>query len=127
MAEFGFEEIPDHRQFPNPFAVCYSNHTTEVCIEGTSWGAGIQVMLINLAAAPGSPREIPLWVIVQLRTRQEGGAISGQLRLLARDAALLREHAHDVLRGDFAIFPEADALMMRIHEENLKPRQSFWP
>jgi hypothetical protein len=127
VSELGFTEQSDQGQGPNPFSVYYTNATTAVRVEGVQWGVSIQVMLICLSPATGCPATVPLWVLVQLRTGCEQPIVPGQLAQMVRDADLLPLHAHDVLRGDFSVFPAAYSLMMQIHEGSQEPRKRVLP
>lgn len=125
MSEFGYTEQPDRREYPNPFCVCFSSPSAAVTVEGIQWGFGVQVILSHsLPAAYASC--VPLWAVAELR-RIPWDTVSGQLPQLARDAALLRLAAPDILRGDFSSFPEVMRIVEHHAAEAAKPKQRKLP
>ena len=127
VSEFGFTEQPDTRAYPNPFSVHYSTSATAVTAEGINWGFGVQVMLHAVSPHPGTPSQVPLWALVEHRDPQESQVPSGQLAQLAHYASLLRLHAADVLRGDFAAFPAAMRVVDFHAAELDKPKERKLP
>ena len=127
VSEFGFTEQPDSRAYPNPFSVHYSTPTTLVTVDGINWGFGIQVMLHAVSPRRGTPPQIPLWALVVHREPVERQVPSGQLAQLAHYASLLPLYAADVLRGDFAAFPDA-LRIIEFHAAELdQPKQRKLP
>jgi hypothetical protein len=110
--DFGFteERLPRDPE-KNAFKVAYANATTRVTVEGINWGENIQVMLFALSAPPDIPARVPLWAIIEVRAPQERDLPGGQLPQITRNAAVLRQYASDVLRGDFSVFPAARQLI----------------
>jgi hypothetical protein len=122
--EFEFSEIPNDPN-DNLFLIKYLNHPVQVRVEGVSWGAGLQVMLINLTRMDHEYSRIPLWVVARLRDADHDGGVSDQLQQLAVASKALRECANDILNGDFSIYPEAYKLMVEIHNQAETPRRKL--
>jgi len=121
-SEFGFTELPDTRVHPNPFCVRYKSQNATVTIDGIQWGFGVQVLL---SASAGQPT-VPLWAVAESRGLKYE-LRSGQLAQLARDAALLRSAATDILRGDLSSFPAAMRVVDHHAAEATKPKRRILP
>jgi len=127
--EFGFREVePPAKQLEvNPFILWFVNSTTLVQVQGINWGFAAQVILGPADAGSDWHATVPLWPIIK-RRRPELYAKSlsspGQLGDIGDYAYALRETASDVLRGDFAAFSsaravvEAEAIRQRSQEQS---------
>ena len=98
---FGTEPLPTS-EIINPVQVRFVSPTTRVRVEGRCWGESIWVSLESLSGCWARLADI-LAVrspeLVTLFTQR------GDQRVLLRRAAIsTKEHASDVLRGDFSLF-----------------------
>jgi len=115
IAEFGFQEQvllgdPD----VNRYQARYVNAPALVKVEGINWGYGVNVLLGPSRRPISGPEDtFPLWPIVKLRRPDLYDRLNAgdQLEQLAAHAMALKACAADVLRGDFGVRAEVDALL----------------
>jgi hypothetical protein len=122
IEEFGFREVPlPEGKFVNQYMVCFSNGVTWVGVEGISWGFGIDVRLASHDVAHMRYPTYCFQDLIEIRsagfpfpTAKPTDTPEVQKTQMDWYAAALRIHAKDVLRGDFAVFPQlAEAITNR--------------
>jgi len=117
VREFGCREVDSRasrRERRDPFVLRFANTTTLVQVEGINWGFAAQVVVGEALAGDQWGSAVPLWAIMKHRRPdlyQEITTSPGQLADIRVYARALREAAADVLRGDFAVFGAARALV----------------
>jgi hypothetical protein len=116
VREFAFqEEEPAAKDLDvNPFVIWFANTTTLVQVEGINWGFAAQVTLGPAGAWEAWHGTVPLWAIIRHRRPdlyEQIGRSPGQLGEIRAYAHALRETADDVLRGSFAVFAAARAIV----------------
>jgi hypothetical protein len=103
-------------------SVIFQNQTTAVGIYYEVRDSAVWVVLMRLFQGKKGKRRLPydgdyshgLWAAVRLRASPEAvEEIAGEVhtetdmeRILSKNAAALRMHAADILRGDFGAFPD---------------------
>jgi len=127
IEQYGFREVPPPEgKFVNEYMVCFSNGVTWVGVEGISYGFGISV---SLASHDVVHMQYPTYCFKDLLDVRSPGfplptakpTDTAEIQKTQMDwyAAALRVHAKDVLRGDFAVFPQlAEAITNRGGQPN---------
>jgi len=112
VREYGFERLAEPREF-NEFSVRFRKGDLEVHVYGENWGEAASCDLVK------GGEELFLGLLVpaaerQTPKRRRRGPGPGQLAQIRVIATRLKQHASDVLRGDFARFDAALAEWKRI-------------
>ena len=127
IEQYGFREAPlPEGKFVNEYMVCFSNGVTWVGVEGINYGFGISV---RLASHDVVHMQYPTYCFQDLLDLRSPGfplptatpTDTPEIQKKQMDwyAAALRVHAKDVLRGDFAVFPQlAEAITNRGGQPN---------
>ena len=127
VEEYGFHEAPRPAgKLVNDYMVCFSNGVTWVGVEGINWGFGVDVKLASHDVAHMRYPTYSLQDLLDLRspgfplpTAKPTDTLEIQKTQMDWYAAALRIHAKDVLRGDFAVFPQlAEAITNRGGQPN---------
>jgi hypothetical protein len=111
-SDFGFRESTAMKKYSNPFSVRYENSKTIVIVAGIGHGSSASIEVGNRSKQRTDfDVTVPVWVFAALAGK-DGSLITGdQLEDISVQAAILRECASDVLRGDFSRFASAEALL----------------
>lgn len=121
-ARYGLHPLPRSSEaFGNAFEVQFSNSTTILVIEGINYGFGVD---IRLASTDRRHMRFPTYCFGDLLAIRAPGFEHGragpddtneiQKRQIDAYADALPRYADDVLRGNFAIFPQlAQAIQQR--------------
>ena len=126
MRDFGFVELPRRKGEHNKFAVRLGNAAAVIEVEGTGYGFGAWTKVFRAVDADTSYYGLPIGAL--LLQRQGLGARNlkkrrcrplSQLGEIEAAAALLLEHAKDVLTGDFSKLDEIAERERLLQEERL--------
>jgi hypothetical protein len=114
MREFGFVELPLRKgKYVNKFAVRIGNTAAVIEVEGTGYGSGAWTKVFRAGDADTSYYGLPIGALLLQRQglsptdlKKRRGKPIGQLGEIQAAAAMLLEHAKDVLSGDFSKLDE---------------------
>ena len=109
-SEYGFEPLAEPREY-NPFSVRFRRGELGVDVYGENWGASASCELVR-----GEDRLYFAFLVpsAERRAPRSGKSNPGQLEQVRNIAVILRRHATDFLRGDFARFDAALAEWKRM-------------
>jgi hypothetical protein len=128
IEEYGYSEAPlPEGEFVNQYMVCFSNGVTWIGVEGINWGFGID---IRLASHNPGLMQYPTYCLDDLLALRDPGFMpitakptdkrDIQKSQMDQYADALRQHADDILRGDFSVFPQlAEAINRRRRQNNI--------
>jgi hypothetical protein len=116
VTDFQFREVATPRE-GNPFAAWYAKDDVRLCVEGISYGAGVNVTLVT-------PHDQLLGLAHLLSLRDERVedrifSAPSQVEQMREWAEALRELAGDALAGDLGVLAEA-----RRHQNHVYRRES---
>ncbi len=123
VKDYGYEEDPDRRKALGPRSICFVSPVAAVTVEGFPITMNVSVTVTCNAPEGEEQMRIPLSTIVDQRAPEVRSEAMDLLAQLARDAKLLREHAHDLLRGEENARKDAQRLMEK-EEKRLALKKS---
>ncbi len=122
LGEYGFDEVPSPEgKYVNPFLVGFSNGVTWVGVEGINYGFGIDIRLASVDRTLMKEQSYAFGDLMAIRDpgfefikSKPTDTRDIQMAQMDHCAAALNAHAKDVLKGDFAVFPQlAEAIAER--------------
>jgi hypothetical protein len=111
VTDYGYEEDPDRRKALGPRSICFVSPVAAVTVEGFPITMSVSVTVTCNAPEGEEQMRIPLSAIVDQRAPEARSGAMELLAQLARDAALLRQHAHELLRGEEQARKDVQRLM----------------
>jgi hypothetical protein len=118
VSEFGFEEDEDRRKHMAPRSICFSSPVSAVTVEGIEVTMNVQVTVTCLGTEGAEPARVSLSAIVAERAPEARLEATDLLAQMAHDAALLRQHGADLLRGGANALAEARRIAEQQAQKN---------